>query len=73
MRGEPERAARLYGAAASLRDRLRAPAGPADRGAQDRIRAEVRAALGEQRFAAAWSEGGAMSLSEAARELAGVS
>jgi predicted ATPase/DNA-binding XRE family transcriptional regulator len=72
MRGDPERAARLHGAAASLRDCLRAPAGPADRGAHQRIRAEVEAALGERRFAVTWSEGGAMSLSQAARELAGV-
>jgi predicted ATPase/DNA-binding XRE family transcriptional regulator len=72
MRREAESAARLYGAAASLRTCLRAPAGPVYRREHERIRAEVRAAMDERAFAAAWSAGAAMSLSEAARELAGL-
>jgi hypothetical protein len=67
-----ERAARLYGAASSLRTSLRAPAGLAYRGEHERIRAEVRDALPGHEFAAAWSAGGVMSLQEAARELAGL-
>ena len=72
MRGEPERAACLYGAAASLRTSLGAPAGTVYRREHERIRAEVRAAMCEGRFLAAWSAGGAMSLTQAARELAGL-
>jgi len=72
MRGEAPEAARLYGAAAGLRERLRAPAGPAHREEHERIRAEIGTAMEDRAYEAAWAAGGAMSLAEAARALAGL-
>jgi non-specific serine/threonine protein kinase len=60
--GEPERAARLFGAAGSLRgDILLVRAVRAD---SERSIAAARASLGEEAFAAAWAEGQAMTLEE---------
>jgi non-specific serine/threonine protein kinase len=50
-------AARLYGAAAALRDELGVPVHAPDRPAHDAAVARVRAAIGPERFAAAWDEG----------------
>jgi tetratricopeptide (TPR) repeat protein len=63
--GQPERAARLFGAAEGLREALGAPLPPVDRAEHDRSVAAVRTALGEEAFTAAWAEGRAMSLDEA--------
>jgi hypothetical protein len=64
---QADRAARLYGAAAALRDRIRSPLSPADHAAYyDRDLAEVRACLGETAFRAAWSAGAALTPEEAA-------
>jgi non-specific serine/threonine protein kinase len=52
-----ERAARLGGAAAALRDALGAPAEPPERATQAATLAAVREALGEAACAALWSEG----------------
>jgi hypothetical protein len=61
---QPERAARLLGAAEGLREAVGSPRPLADRAEHDRFVAAVRTALGEQAFAAAWAEGGAMSLGD---------
>jgi non-specific serine/threonine protein kinase len=62
--GQPERAARLFGAAEGLREGIGAPLPRADR-AEHRSITAVRAALGEEAFAAAWAEGRAMGLPQA--------
>jgi non-specific serine/threonine protein kinase len=58
--GQPQLAARLFGAAAALRDRLGATLPPFVRANHDRTVAAVGAALGEKSFAVAWAEGRAM-------------
>jgi non-specific serine/threonine protein kinase len=63
--GEPERAARLFGAGEGLRGAMGVPLHPADRAEHDRSVAAVRAALGEAAFAAAWAAGRAMTLEQA--------
>jgi hypothetical protein len=63
--GRPEQAARLFGAAEALRDLTNTPRPPADVADYDRTLAALRAALGEEAFAAAWAAGQAMSLDEA--------
>jgi predicted ATPase/DNA-binding SARP family transcriptional activator len=62
--GEPERAARLLGAAAVLREACGARGSPGTRN-PERCGAAVRAVLGEEAFAAAWTAGRAMTLEEA--------
>jgi hypothetical protein len=66
--GRPERAARLFGAAAAVRERFGAPLPPLFRPPHDAAVAAVRAALGEPAFAAAWAAGHAMSLDEVAAD-----
>jgi predicted ATPase/class 3 adenylate cyclase len=65
VQGEPERAARLFGPAEGLREEIGNPLPTADRAEHDRFVAAVRAALGEEAFAAAWAAGRAMSLEQA--------
>jgi ATP/maltotriose-dependent transcriptional regulator MalT len=65
--GHYDRAVRLLGAAAALRKV--SAVSPPDRSEQDHALAELRDALGEEKFTAAWEEGEAMS-PEAATELA---
>jgi hypothetical protein len=65
MQGRPERAARLLGASAALRDDMGAPLAPTSRADHDHAANAARAALGEDAFAAAWAVGHAMSLEEA--------
>jgi predicted ATPase/class 3 adenylate cyclase/Tfp pilus assembly protein PilF len=57
-------AARLYGAAAVIRDSLHAPLPPTDRPDYDRHLSSTRQALGEVAFTKVWAEGQAMSLDE---------
>jgi tetratricopeptide (TPR) repeat protein len=64
-RGALERAARLFGAAASLRDGLGVGEIPADRTLYDSSQAAARAALGDEAFAAAWRAGQAMTVRQA--------
>jgi predicted ATPase len=65
---QPERVAHLFGAAEALRQAIGALRPPLDRAAYDQLTAAVRAALGEDAFAAAWAAGQAMSLEEALNE-----
>src|SRR5262249_24552660 len=65
--GQPERAARLFGAAEGLREAIGAPLLPAERAEHDRSIAAACTALGEEAFAAAWAEGRALSLEGAVR------
>src|SRR5262249_34525659 len=62
---QPERAARLFGAAEALREAMGAPLPPADRPEHARAVASARTALGDEAFAAAWVEGRALSMEAA--------
>jgi predicted ATPase/DNA-binding CsgD family transcriptional regulator len=68
MQGQPVRAARLSGAASSLRTLLGAPLTPIDRSSYEQTVAAVRALLDEPTFLNAWTEGQAMTLEEAIAE-----
>ncbi len=59
---EPERAARLWGAAEALRQKIGCRTAPAARATYERAVALARAQLGEEAFAAAWDAGAALSL-----------
>jgi non-specific serine/threonine protein kinase len=63
--GRADRAARLFAAATALRGRLGTPLPPLVQPAHDRVVAAARANLGEAAFAAAWTDGDAMSAEEA--------
>jgi len=63
--GDPERAARLLGAAEALREAVGIPVEPFRRADYDRDVAAVRAALSAATFAAAWAQGRAMPLEQA--------
>jgi predicted ATPase/class 3 adenylate cyclase/tetratricopeptide (TPR) repeat protein/DNA-binding CsgD family transcriptional regulator len=60
--GQPERAARLFGAAQALQEAAARPLAPADRMEHERHIGDVRAALGRQRCDAAWAHGRALTL-----------
>jgi DNA-binding NarL/FixJ family response regulator len=62
--GELPWAARLWGTAEALREGMGAPIHPADRADYERSVAAARTQLGEQVFAATWSEGRMMSLEQ---------
>jgi hypothetical protein len=62
--GQPLRTARLFGAAEALREKFCRPLPPVDRGDYDCVPA-ARATLGEDLFAATWTEGRAMTLEQA--------
>ncbi|WP_433438524.1 BTAD domain-containing putative transcriptional regulator [Nonomuraea sp. CA-141351] len=64
--GPTEKAARLLGLAAAARERNQTPAGAAERADNERVAARVRDALGEDAFAAAYREGTALKLEQAA-------
>jgi tetratricopeptide (TPR) repeat protein len=63
--GQPERAARLLGAAEALRQASQAPMGAPDRADYEHFVAAARAGLDEASFAAAWAQGRAMTLEQA--------
>jgi hypothetical protein len=68
---EPERAARLWGAAEALRtsiDGRVSPANRANRERLERLMAEARAQLGDAAYAAAWAEGAKLTLEQAVVE-----
>ena len=63
--GQPIRAARIAGAAETLRRSLGIPIGPIDQEQMDEWLSKARAALGEQAFRHHWDEGAAMTLDQA--------
>ena len=63
--GRMQRAARLCGAAAALREDRGWPLPPAKRVEHERTTAAAREALGKEAFEAAWAEGHAMPLEDA--------
>ena len=66
--GQPERAARLLGAAEAVRERFRVGVDlPAERAAHERAVALVRAALGEEDLRAAWAAGRGLPLADGDR------
>jgi predicted ATPase/DNA-binding XRE family transcriptional regulator len=67
--GRMERAARLCGAAAALREDRGWPLPPAKRAEHDLTVAAAREALGEDAFAAAWARGYELPLREASEDL----
>ncbi|HEX5414945.1 MAG TPA: LuxR C-terminal-related transcriptional regulator [Chloroflexota bacterium] len=66
--GQPERAARLLGAAAAMLEAGDIVLPPATTGEQARLAAITRARLGDVPFAVAWAAGQAMSLDQAQTE-----
>jgi non-specific serine/threonine protein kinase len=66
--GQPERGARLFGAATALREASGLPVEPAFRAAHGRDVAAARTALGEDAFAAGWAAGAALPLTVAVAE-----
>jgi hypothetical protein len=64
-RGEPERAARLFGAAEAQRETLGSARPPADQPGYDAGVASARGMLDAEAFAAAWAEGSALTLEQA--------
>jgi tetratricopeptide (TPR) repeat protein len=65
QQSQPERAARLWGAAEALREAIFDPMCQFERAEYERNVATARAALGEEAFAAAWAEGRKMTMEEA--------
>jgi predicted ATPase/DNA-binding XRE family transcriptional regulator len=65
LAGEPERAARLWGAAGQLRQVIGCRPAPATRATYERAMTVARAQLGEEAFAAAWAAGQAMTVEQA--------
>lgn len=63
--GQPERAARLWGAAEERRDQIGAILAPTFRQHNDQFQPPARAAIAEATWDAAWSEGRALGLEEA--------
>jgi hypothetical protein len=63
--GQPERAARLFGAADALRTWMGAPLPLGDKPLYDRYLAMARNALDSDSFGRAWAEGAAMTLDQA--------
>jgi len=71
--GQPERAARLLGAAEATRERYRVGVDlPTDRAARERATAAVGAALGEEVLRGAWSAGRELPLVAAIAEVQGL-
>lgn len=66
--GEPERAARLFGAAAAIRAAHATPMIPADRPRYEQAVAATRATMGPAAFDASWNAGSVLSPGEAATE-----
>ena len=66
--GRMERAARLCGTVAALREDTSWPLPPARRAEYDRTVTEARTALGEDAFTAAWTKGHALPLEEANKD-----
>jgi predicted ATPase/DNA-binding SARP family transcriptional activator len=67
LAGDHERAAKLLGCAAALRDSVRAPLPGGERGDLERITARIRSGVGEQQFAAWHAAGRGIELDELMR------
>src|SRR5262249_42569021 len=67
--GQPQRAARLFGAAAALRERISQPQEPYRRADYKCDVAEVRAGMEQTAFAAAWAAGHNLTLDGAVAEV----
>jgi predicted ATPase/class 3 adenylate cyclase len=65
VQAQPIKAARLWGAAEVLSQAIEAPIPASERAEYERNIAIVRTALGEEAFAAAWTEGRAMTVEQA--------
>ena len=65
LEGAPLRSARLLAAAAAVRTAMGTPLNPKDKARHTQAVAALRAALGEDGYAAAWAEGEALRLEEA--------
>jgi predicted ATPase/class 3 adenylate cyclase len=65
MRNQLGRAARLFGAAEALRERIDIQMTKFERAEYERQVAELRASLGENDFEAAWAQGGRLTMEEA--------
>src|SRR5262249_25651469 len=65
MQGRPDRATRLLGAAATLREAMGFTPGPDDQARAERVVAAARQALGEEAFASAWAAGHTLALEQA--------
>ena len=68
VRGQPRRSARLFGAAAALRESAGIPLPPVQRADYERDVGAARAQVDESSFAAAWSAGRALTLEQAIAE-----
>jgi len=64
MQGQPGRAARLFGAAATVRHNSSVPMPPISRAIYERDVATARGQLGSRRFDAAWAEGALMKVGQ---------
>jgi tetratricopeptide (TPR) repeat protein len=64
-----EQASRIFAAAEALRTRLKMPLAPVEQPVHDRRIAALRATLGEERFAASWAAGAALSFEQATGEV----
>lgn len=69
LEGQPDRAARLWGRAAQLRQDMGHGRSPTEQATTNPHVAATRRALGEAAFEAAWAEGRALPLDEVIREL----
>jgi predicted ATPase/class 3 adenylate cyclase len=62
---QAERAARLFGAAESLREKINIPMSPQERLEYDREVSDLRQAMDEKLFASLWAEGRALTMEQA--------
>lgn len=69
--GQPERAARLWGAAERLRQEIQCRPAPATRATFERAMAEVQTQLGEEVVAVAWAAGRVLQLQDVLAEATG--
>jgi len=67
-KGEPARAARLFGAVEGLRATIQAPLWPAEQVERDRHTQALAAQMDETERAAAWAEGRTLTLEQAVAE-----
>jgi predicted ATPase/DNA-binding SARP family transcriptional activator len=62
---QTNRAARLWGAAEALRERLHVPLPPCEQAQYDRLVAQSRTVMSKDAFATAWSEGSTLTMEQA--------